>query len=195
MADKKQTAKMNGDMAGNRRRRSSEDKNALPTDNMPKGLASALEKVRELNEAEMAPEEDPELTEEEAQNISELRDLLFFGRIKERINIGGYIFELTTLKNKQQKSLISKLVKMDPEQRLLNIKPVTLSLALVSINGSPVEDLYDGDEELDVSEMKMDVISEMQSTLVERLFAEYEKINERSTEVTGLDSLNKQIKK
>jgi hypothetical protein len=187
MAGRKKTAEVDHEMAGSRKRRKASTK--VPAE-MPEGVAGALEKVRELNEAESDTVE-----EETSPQISELRDLLFFGRVKERVSIGGYFFELTTLTNKQQRELISRLVKMSAEERLLHIKPTTLALSLVSINGLPAEELYDGQEELDTLDMKLEVISEMQSALVERLFVEYEKINDKSNEVTGLNDLGEQVKK
>ena len=173
-------------MSGSRRK----SKDSKVMDDMPEGLTNALEKVKELNEAEME-----EHVEVENPQLPELRNLLFFGKIREQVNIGGYIFELTTLTNKQQRSLISRLVKMDDEGKLLSIKPMTLAESLISVNGLPLEDLYDGDQELSDIDLKLEVISDMQYTLVERLFEEYEKINKKSTDLARAEDLEDQIKK
>jgi hypothetical protein len=184
MTGRAKSVKIEHEMSGNRRARK---ENNIPEE-MPEGLVNALEKVKELNEAETT-------VKEISPEFPELRDLVFFGKIKEKVTIGNYIFELNTLTNKQQRSLISKLVKMDGEDRLLNIKPMTLSEALVSVNGLPLEELYmGGDEDLSILDARLEVIYEMQSTLVERLFNEYERINKKSTDLTSSKGLEEQIK-
>lgn len=144
--------------------------------NMPSGVNKALEKVKELNETE----------QEEEQLVpvsSELKDLILFGKIVEDFQFGGYVFKISTLNNRQQKNLINKLLKLNNEQRILQIKPFTLSEALISINGTSLVELYNGHQNLSDEDKKLELVSELQSSLVEVLFKKYEQLVERSNDL------------
>jgi hypothetical protein len=155
---------------------------------MLEGAAGAIEKLKEMEEAEAAPAE-----EEAPQSISELRDLLFFGKITEKVQIGGFIFELTSLTNKQHNNLIAKLLKLGEEDRILHIKTYTLAESMQSINGVPVAEILDIPD-MDPFDAKLKIISELQSTLVEKLFDEYERINRTSDGIIKGEDIRDQLK-
>lgn len=155
---------------------------------LPAGVSEALEKVKEFNEEEMVEEEHFEPAS------SEIRNLVLFGRIIEDFKIGGYTFKLSTLSNRQQKDIVKRLVKLDNEERLTNIKTFTLSEAIISVNGVDLIDLYEGNQKLSPEEKKHEIISDFQSGLVEKLFSKYEKMVEKSNSVFENGEMKKEIK-
>lgn len=155
---------------------------------MAPGVSDALEKVKELNESEM------EEHFEKTPILPEIRDLVLFGKVIEDFNIGGYKFKISTLTNRQQKELVKKLMKLDDENRLADVQVLTLTEAIISINDVQLEDLFSGSEQLSVDEKKYEVISELQSGLVNRLFSLYESLVKKSNKFFTEGDLNKEIK-
>lgn len=154
---------------------------------IPSGVSAAMDKVRELNEGE--------LEEQDAKPVpSELRDLVLFGLVIEDVVFGGYTFNISTLSNRQQKRLVRRLMTLDSEDRVMNVKPLTLSQAIRSVNGVPLEDLYDGEEGLSVDDQKVEVISDFQSNLVDKLFDSYEELMKKSNTFFESGELSEQVK-
>jgi hypothetical protein len=158
---------------------------------MPDGVVNALNKVKELNESEVAEETIKE-------SIPEVRQLVLFGKIVEDFTIGDYRFKISTLSNRQQKSLVKRLMKLDSEERIADIKVVTLTEAVVSINELPLENYFSyspsGDNKFTIDEIRYEVISELQSGLVSRLFDFYESLVVKSNKIFSDGSLNSEIK-
>jgi hypothetical protein len=152
------------------------------------GINDALDKVKEMSEAGPAPEP------EHVPASAELKDLVLFGRVTDSVSVGGYTIKMSTLSNREQKSLVKRLVKLEAEERLMNVKTFTLSQSIKSINGLPLEDLYDGDEDLDVDGMKIEVVSDFQSTLSEKLFDKYEELVSKSNDVFKEGDLADKVK-
>jgi len=152
------------------------------------GISVALDKVREMNESSV----EVELPREPVP--SELKDLVLFGKVIEEVHAGGFIFKMSTLNNRQQKKLVRRLVKLDAEERLMNVKEFTLAQVIQSINGQPLEELYDGDDDLSVDDKKSEVVSEFQSNLVEKLFNKYEDLVKKSNSFFESGDLSDKIK-
>jgi hypothetical protein len=145
---------------------------------MPAGVAKALEKVKETNEETMV-EKVPEV-----EIPSGLRDLIFFGKYSEDITLGPYVFKISTLTNKQQKDIFKKLFPLSNEDKISSLKGITLSEAIVSVNGASLESLYTGsNSNLSINDKREYVISEMQSNLVDRLFQKYESLVRKSSSI------------
>lgn len=157
---------------------------------MPQGVANALQAVKELNEEEMAPV----VEKERVQAPAELRDLVLFGKATEEINVGGYTIKLSTLSNRQQKAVLTRLLKLTGDDRLMSVKTYTLAEAIISINGVSLVDVYDGGEKLSDDEKKIDVILNFQSSLVEKLFDKYESLVEKSNKLFEEGDLAEEIK-
>lgn len=154
------------------------------------GIAGALEKVNEMK----AEDERIEASPKPKQHFSSLKDLLVFGKVTETIDLNGISITLSTLTNKQQKNLVTRLMKLENEDRLLNAKTFTLGEAVISINGINLEELCDSDLDLSIEQKKVEVISEMQFTLVDLLYDKYEELVKKSNSCYKTESVSDDIK-
>jgi hypothetical protein len=148
-------------------------KNAMG--NLPQGVVGALNKVREANE---------EVFENEAAEDKPIppgfKNLALFGKLVEDISIGDSTIKISTLSSRQQKEIVKRLMKIEQDERILNIKPYTLAEAIVSVNGLSLNEIYSGEQHLSEYEQKVEVIMEFQASLVDKIFEHYEKMVERS---------------
>jgi hypothetical protein len=155
--------------------------------NLPSGVSDALDKVREFNEVEPI--------EEQKESIPEVRHLVLFGKIVEDLIVSGYKIRVSTLSNRQQKSLVKKLMKLDSEDRIADVKVMTLTEAVVSINELPLEDYYsEENSDLNVEQKRYEVISDLQSSLVNKLFDFYESLVLKSNKILTNGELKTEIK-
>lgn len=167
-----------------RRRKGSTAKQEEVT--QPADLQGATAKMKELMSADA--EGKKTLKEFEPAELKDLKDLVFLGRKSEEIEIAGYVFKISTLTNAEKRRVIKDLAGRGKEMASF-VKACTLAMAIQSINDLPLEDLYEGDdaEELTPYERALCVVDEWQSALVDRLFFEYEKINEVADGVFSAD--------
>ena len=157
--------------------------------NMPSGVNDALEKIKEMNEGESKSKSSSKPVK------AELKDLVLFGKVVEEFSIGGYTFEVSTLSGKEQKFLVRKLLKLDSEERLMNVKEFTLAAAIKTINGVPLYEVYNDEEEgLSKEQKSIEVVSNFQSNLIERLFDKYEELVVKSNSVFEDGDLGEQVK-
>lgn len=177
--NRKDTVELNHPIAGERGRKTPAE--------LLSGANELLQKAEEAEEAK---------NEKVSKSLPDLKDLIFFGRIKEKIEFGNFTFELTTLTNKQHKSLVSRLVGLkNNDEKLLNIKSYTLAESITSVNGIPLEKFAESEGVGDVFEKKVELINSFQSTLVEALFAKYEEITTTSNKLMSQDEVKEEIKK
>jgi len=141
-------------------------------------------------EAEQLIQDD--LPEEEGRSplgLDNLRDLIFLGKMRESIDIAGFEFTISTLTTRQQRDIMKTVMKFDQMDRILDIKPVTVSYVIETINGVPIEDLCEDDSLEDLIERKLAVVMNMQSSVMERVYQAYDKLVETSNEEIGLENL------
>jgi len=122
-------------------------------------------------------------------SLDNLRDLIFLGRLRENIDIAGFRFVVSTLTARQQREIMQQVMTFDQVNRILDIKPVTMSYAIESINGVPLEDLCKEDDIEDSAERRLSVIYNMQAAVVEKVYQVYEKIVKASNVEIGLEVL------
>lgn len=147
---------------------------------MSPGVSDAFSHVDELrDQGDAAP------ALEAARPVPEnLRSLVLLGRAEEDVILGAYTIKLSTLSNGEQKGLVKSIMKLDPEDRVVSIKEETLSLAIRSINGLTLEELYGANNSgLSNKEMRADILSSLQSNLIDSLYKRYEKL---VTETNGM---------
>lgn len=121
----------------------------------------------------------------DSQMLGSLKDLIFLGRITNTVEIQGYQFELQTLNTKQQKDIYAELM-LGEDPRLTEIKPIVLSRSILTINGKNFQDVADS-EGMSV----MDIITSWQFSLIDRLYAEYERMVEESNDAVGAETVKK----
>jgi hypothetical protein len=124
-------------------------------------------------------------------SLANLRDLLYVGKLKKEVNIAGFQFVVTTLSTRQQKDLVQKIMKADQDDRILDLKPITLSYAIESVNGSSLDLLCDDPSIKDPSDKRISVLFQFQTSLVEKLFKVYEELIESSNKEVGLEEIKK----
>jgi hypothetical protein len=135
------------------------------------------------------PQEESENESENMLDLENLKDLIFLGRLSETVDISGYRFVITTLSTKQQRDIMQTVMKVDQVERLLDIKPITVSKVIESINGVPLEDLCTDDDLEGVAERRLDVVYNLQTNVIEKVYQVYEKLVLSSNEELGLDFL------
>ena len=133
-------------------------------------------------------QEEPTETENQEQEktkqrkLSDLKNLIFLGKIEDSIAIGGYDFVLQTLTSQQLKSIMIKIMSLPAEEQALVVKVYTLSYSIVSVNGVPLSELSDN---------PIEVISSFQFAVIEKLWKKYEEIVNKSEQQFGEDDLKK----
>ena len=155
---------------------------------------SLIKMARLLNPQEFDEsdeEQDEEPPKKDVLSLSDLKNLIYVGRLKKVVEISGFEFVVTTLSTRQQKDLVQRVMRTGQDDRILELKPITLSYAIESINGAPLESLCDDPSIKDPSERRMYVIFELQATLLERLFQVYEELISASNKEVGLEEVKK----
>lgn len=110
--------------------------------------------------------------------LRDLKDLVFLGRMSTVVELVGYKFEITTLTNSERRMVIKELAGREGEMAAF-IPACTLAMAIQTINGVALEDIYSGEDAESLTPYKrcLMVVDSWQSILVRRLYTEYEKIN------------------
>jgi hypothetical protein len=156
--------------------------------NMSEGVMNAVSKVRELNEEQAEETADRSIPDG-------LVDLVLFGKLSEKITFGKYVFEITTLSNKQQREILKRMIPLSNEDKFLNLKIFTLTEAIASVNGQPLEQLYFGDnKDLSSFEKRIEFISVLQSSIVDKVFEKYEQLLKKSNELFEDGGLEESLK-
>lgn len=158
---------------------------------MPKVKASLSDNKRmEEMQKLVNPEEEPE-SPSDSRKIPDLKNLILLGKLTERVSIGGFSFTISTLSAQENANVIRTLMKAEEIDRVLLSKAIAISFAVKEINSVPLSDLsveHDGEEE---AQRNLAFILDMQATLVEKIFVEYEKLVEKSGEEVGFDIVKK----
>lgn len=138
-----------------------------------------------------ASEEDAKVSEPKTITLDNLRDVILLGRLTDKVQIGGFIFEVSTLSAAEQKEIVSKVLKMQTENKMFDIRPVTVAFCLRNINGTKIEDLCEDLSIMDIIDRRIDVIMNMQTNLVDKIFRVYENLLEESNRQIGLEEIKK----
>ena len=131
-------------------------------------------------------------TEGGLDEYGNLRELVFLGRIEKIVTVGKYKFKLSTINGNQQMSIIAKTFMYDENERLSRMRSATLSEAIISVNGVPLEDIADApDGNNDVMSQKMKVVEGWQTSILNKLFSEYDDLAKESKDSMEGDGLKK----
>jgi hypothetical protein len=162
---------------------------------MPKRTAKFNRSKTSSNEEEANIEE---IEQDEDKDVGQtmlgldnLKDLIFLGKIRQTVDIAGFKFVVSTLNTQQQREIMRNVMKFDQMDRLLDIKPVTVSYVIETINGVPLEDLCEDEEIEDSLEKRISVIMNLQSVVIEKIYRVYEQLVEASNKQVGLEDLKK----
>ena len=130
-----------------------------------------------------------ESVEEEKISLSNLKDLVYLGSCQKVVKLGGYSFKMKTLTAAEQKTLLSRIMNAQDAGSLLDAKPVTLAFSVSEINGVPTHEIYESDEDLSDVDKAISLFSEMQVSVIDALFKQYESLLETSTKEFDIEDL------
>lgn len=110
------------------------------------------------------------------------------GRIEEEVVVGGFKFKLASLTSGEQDDVVSavSLVSGDDLVKLGQLRLQILARAIRSVNGVPLENLYQGPDKhpegvsIRAVEKRMVILRSWQLAFTVKLFDEYSKVLERS---------------
>jgi len=116
-----------------------------------------------------------------------LEKLIFVGRISTEVEIDGAVFELSTLTNKEHGEIVRRMYRFAEAADLFIVRVLTLANAIKKIDGISLDDIdLDGSFEDDFHK-RISIIDQLQLSVVEQLFEEYEKLVEDKTEAETED--------
>ena len=130
-----------------------------------------------------------ESVEEEKISLSNLKDLVYLGSCQKVVKLGGYSFKMKTLTAAEPKTLLSRIMNAQDAGSLLDAKPVTLAFSVSEINGVPTHEIYESDEDLSDVDKAISLFSEMQVSVIDALFKQYESLLETSTKEFDIEDL------
>jgi hypothetical protein len=159
---------------------------------MPRRTATRNQPEVELEKDNTANEHVEEAQTDRGQamlELGDLRDLIFLGKLKETVEIGGYSFVISTLSASEQRDIMKDVMSGDAADRILDIKPMAVSYAVETVNEVPLEDLCDDKSIKSKKERRLNVILNMQSILVEKLYQVYDNLVATSSKEVGIEDL------
>lgn len=129
--------------------------------------------------ASQQPEKSPTLQ-------SDLSLLATTGRIENEAIVGGYKFKLRTLtarENNEVLAITGGVIQDFTQLGYMRIE--VLSRAIETVNGVPLENLYEGTEELNTIDKKKAIVENWQLPMLTRLFDTYNEMLRKSEELFG----------
>jgi len=157
---------------------------------MPKRTATISPSDLELEKEEVTSEHEAEDKANDVLALDDLKSLIFLGCLKETVQIGGFSFEVSTLTTSQQRDVMRTIMSQgDVQERMLDIKPLTMAYSVTSVNGVPLEDLCEDPEQTTDEGKRLNVMMQMQSVVIERLYQVYDKLVTRSGKEIGIELL------
>ena len=116
-------------------------------------------------------------------SINILKDLIVLGAAKSEIKIESFTFELVTLSEKENTELLASLVTLGENERIISSKSYSLAMSIKKINGENFDDIINSldqipDDLITMVSRKIFFVKCLQSSVVNKLFEEYLKINE-----------------
>jgi hypothetical protein len=124
-------------------------------------------------------------------SLKSLKDLIYLGRIERTVSCGDFTFVLKSITAEDQKNMVAKVMKMPEDIRLLNAKIVSLAFSVEKVNGVLIEDLSEDDDSVDLFDKKINVIKNLQLSVVNKLFKNYEEILEESNSQIEIEEVKK----
>ena len=157
---------------------------------MPRRTATISPSDVELEKEETTSEHEAEDKANDVLAPEDLKSLIYLGRLIKTVKIGGFSFEISTLTTSQQRDVMSTIMSDgDATQRMLDIKPLTMSYAVTSINGVDLETLCEDSSITTPQDRRLEVMMNLQSVLLEKLYLEYDKLVVRSGKDVGIEDL------
>jgi hypothetical protein len=116
-----------------------------------------------------------------------LEDLIFLGSSSRDVNIGNFSFTLATLSSREQEVVFKNALKVPEQERLLLFKRGMLALSLKKINGKKIETYFEDDS----FDSRNNLIGNLQQSVFDILFSEFEKLTEETSKILTAENLKK----
>lgn len=156
---------------------------------MPKAKATVSSPSQEAEE-NLDIGEQVEHTATDLLALDDLKSLIYLGCLTETVNIGNYRFDVCTLTTAQQRDVMKKIMADgNATERMLDIKPLTMAYATRTVNGVPLESLSSLPDDLPDTERRLDVMMNLQSIVIEKLYQVYDSLVTKSGKEIGIDDL------
>jgi len=117
---------------------------------------------------------------------SDLSLLVFAGRIEEEVVVSGFKFKMTTLTSGEQEDFLAALALVTTKDDLVKLGQLRLQIlarSIRTVNGVPLEQLYQGVGATNSIDKKIAFLKSTQMSLVLKLFDIYQGMLERSEKV------------
>jgi hypothetical protein len=151
-----------------------------PIQEAPKAASQVLV-VDDLSAFGSAPTSEPILTPEVKVPINNrLEELLFLGKTTKMVEIAGHTFELSTLTHREHTNL-ARVIGTTDNVSIFDARALTLAVAIRKIDGL----------ELGTFEERREFIDGMQLKVIEKLFGEYNDLDQESSASISGESLKK----
>lgn len=157
---------------------------------MPRRTATISPSDVELEKEEVTSEHEVEDKANDVLALSDLKSLIYLGRLEKTVKIGGFEFKIATLTTSQQRDIMSSIMSDgNATERMLDIKPLTMSYSVLTVNGVDLEALCTDDSITSVQDRRSNVVMNLQSVLLEKLYKEYDDLVTRSGKDIGIEDL------
>jgi hypothetical protein len=157
---------------------------------MPRRTATISPSDVELEKEEVTSEHEVEDKANDVLALSDLKSLIYLGRLEKTVKIGGFEFKIATLTTSQQRDIMSSIMSDgNATERMLDIKPLTMSYSVLTVNGVDLEALCTDDSITSVQDRRSNVVMSLQSVLLEKLYKEYDDLVTRSGKDIGIEDL------
>ena len=107
-----------------------------------------------------------------------LEKLIFMGKNERVVEIGEVRFTMSSLTEKQNRTLLEKIFGLSEAERLAQSKGIAVASSILKINEFDLETVIGGIEEGETPfDKKIALISKMQFSIVNKLYEAFESIN------------------
>lgn len=118
----------------------------------------------------------------------DLDKLFMLGYVEGEKKVGDYLFKLRTLTNEENQVVVNTL---NTAANAFEAQDVMLAFAITSVNNTPFEELYGGDEDLPPLKKKIAVVRKLQSQVVNDLVTYYNELVKASNDSINEEELKK----
>ena len=99
-----------------------------------------------------------------------------------KVEISGYTFEIGTLTEKESSELLSSLIVLDDQERIISSKSHSIAMALKKINDIDFDSIIENTDQIpeginSLVSKKIFFIKALQTNIVNRLFEKYTELN------------------
>jgi hypothetical protein len=142
---------------------------------------------KRIKEAEEAESKKKVASLSVPKELKGLENLIFLGRNTRDVEVGDYVFTISTISSKEQDVIFKKALELSEEDRSIFFKKALLASSLRKINGKSIE-LY---LEEGSFEEKLELVGELQITVFDFLMFHFEEITSEAVKLLKVENLKK----